>query len=236
MPRREELAVAATQTTGEMCMAFSTPSQEESEARLREAQSKIAEQLPDATLAAWWRERVDVAPERIVVRTDDRELTYREFDALVGKVVRWGRALELHHGDTVAIQLPAGPAFLALILGMAELGVRLSLLGTGLRGRSLRHALHEIPPRHVITTINLRDEIDRVDAVPTTSIHALAGTTDDVAAGLEALDALLASAPMSPPDSEKNAHDRPSGSTAEPDDTLFYIFTSGTTGLPKATR
>ncbi|MSW92670.1 MAG: AMP-binding protein [Actinobacteria bacterium] len=113
------------------------PTPDESEARLREVQAKIAARTPDATLAQWWSGRVEVASTRVMVCTDDRALTYGEFDTLVQRVANWGSVRGLESGDTVALQLPTGPAFLALILAMGELGVCMSLLGTGLRGASL---------------------------------------------------------------------------------------------------
>ena len=63
-----------------------------------------------------------------------------------------------------------------------------------------------------------------------------AGTTDDDASGLDALDALLEAGATSAHGPDAGERARPDRAVVTPDDTLFYIFTSGTTGLPKATR
>jgi len=241
------------------------PTPEESEARLAAVQQKIASRLTDQTLADWWQVRVDRTPDRRALRTDARDLTFQEVDRLASRVASWAREAGLGAGDTVAIQLPAGPAFLALILGLAKVGAQLSLLGTGLRGRSLGHALREIPPRLVVTTAEGRDEIlkldDPVDRLDV-AIHVLASREEAVgeerpggaADDLDALEILIANAASAGSRATSIRIGRVEGvgpigrvgldaaaaDTARapvgPDDTLFYIFTSGTTGLPKATR
>lgn len=216
----------------------------ESEARLAAVRAKIAERISDATLGGWWQERLRLAPERPAIRTDARVLDYQSFDAFVARVAYWAREAGLRPGDAVALQLPASPAFLALILGLAEAGARLSLLGTALRGRSLAHALHEIPVALVVTTAEVAPELERLGVLPAGAIRVL-----DPIDALEALDALLErdGVPTSALDAALAA--RVAGiagagpataivanDSISPDDTLFYIFTSGTTGLPKATR
>ncbi|MFO0691630.1 MAG: AMP-binding protein [Myxococcota bacterium] len=229
------------------------PTRAESEARLAAVRAKIAERVSDATLGEWWAERVRLAADRPVVRTDDRVLTYHDFDRLVARVAFWARATGLRPGDTVGLQLPASPAFLALILGLAEAGARLSLLGTGLRGRSLAHALDEVPVARLVTTPEIASEIARgtaqADAArPPLAIHTLELDAregrapedgDHARDPLDALDRLLAreGVPESATAAALAARAQEASRTKpSPDDTLFSIFTSGTTGLPKATR
>ncbi|MBK7952214.1 MAG: long-chain-acyl-CoA synthetase [Deltaproteobacteria bacterium] len=229
-----------------MTNAVSLPTRAESEARLAAVRAKIAERLSDATLAAFWQERVRLAPGRPVIRTDARTLDYQAFDTFVARVARWARAAGLRPGDAVALQLPASPAFLALLLGLAEAGARLSLLGTGLRGRSLAHALREIPVSLAVTTAEVAPELESLGVLSVEAIHVLASVDapdhrvppdhrDAPGPGdpLDALDALLTRGGVPP----SRAFPRTaSNDSISPDDTLFYIFTSGTTGLPKATR
>lgn len=209
----------------------SLPTREQTEARLSEVQRQIGQRITNESLATWWSGRVAANPDNVAVRTDTSALRYRDLDALAERVAARAHELGVRPGEVVAIQLPASAAFLALILGLAKLGARLSLLGTALRGRSLAHALQEVPSRVVITTPEGSDAIAAVakGEGPTLVALDVAAAPDDAPddSGLAALEAWLEAAP--------GVEARPAFEQ-RPSDTLFYIFTSGTTGLPKATQ
>jgi len=207
------------------------PSRRQTDERLAAVEARIAERLTEATLPAWWSARVAQTPDSVVVRTDLGPITYRELDGLADRVAHAAGSAGLRSGDVAGIQLPSSAAFLVLILGLAKLGARLSLLSTGLRGGSLRHALVEVPPRLLFTTPGGREAIGRLEgiATPRSVVLEEEGAGDASASGLGAVEAWLARSP-SP------AHRGRETGLPGPDATLFYIFTSGTTGLPKATQ
>lgn len=194
----------------------------------------MAERATEATLPDWWAERVAVSPGATVLRTAKREISYCELDHLSDRIASAAPSLGLSPRTTVAIQLPASAAFLALILGFAKAGVRCSLLSPGLRGRSLRHALQEVSTAALVTGPRGRDAAAgsgvSVDGI---AVLALDGMSEDRQplddGGIGAVETWLEGARLQ--DALPDEVDRPG-----PDETLFYIFTSGTTGLPKATQ
>ncbi len=209
------------------------PSIQESEARLQAIGARMGDRMADVggSLPEWWERRAEKAGDRPLIKRDTHSLSYREFDALTRRIAARGHALGIGTGDTIAISLPACAAFLALVLGLSRLGARFSLLSTGLRGRSLRHALEEVPSTHLFTDPSGDRAVADLDgfASPPRIVLDLengggAWLPDSGLTGVE--DWLEGNASSVPP----TAPPRPA------DETLFYIFTSGTTGLPKATQ
>ena len=222
-------------------LAPALPTREESQARFAEFGQRVVSRLPAASLSAWWADRVASTPDNIVVKTDVRALSYAELDAVADRVALATHRQGVESGDVIALQLSSSAAFLALILGASKLGVRISLLGPNLRGRSLLHALAEIPPCLVFTTPTGRSAIDALDEFEVPPLIELTIDTTDLAApsdsGLGALEAWTATVLGTGGDSGPIGAEAPrAGLTQSPDETLFYIFTSGTTGLPKATQ
>jgi fatty-acyl-CoA synthase len=209
------------------------PSRQASLERLAALGARIEARTRVATLPQWWEERVSLHPDHVVLRTPTRTLSYRELDQLSDRVARAAYAEGVRPGDAVGLQLPASGVFLALILGLAKAGARLALLSPGLRGRSLRHALTEIPTTLLITS---GEGARAAAALEDFSPPRIVVLDDPEAAArapteppLEVLERWLEPFPVA-------VERLPPTPARSPDETLFYIFTSGTTGLPKATQ
>ena len=212
------------------------PTREESDARFADFGQQMAQRLQSVTLARWWAERVARTPDNVALKTDVCELTYAQLDALTDRVARAVEQIGVEPGEVVAIQLPSSAAFLALILGACKVGVRISLLSPSLRGRSLRHALEEVPPRVVFTTPSAHAAICDLEGfeMPVVAEFDVDATVTDspTDAGLGVVEDWVADLDTIADTSGWSA----SGLTRDARETLFYIFTSGTTGLPKATQ
>ena len=220
--------------------SISLPTPKESEARLAEVGRQIFERLPTGSLSSWWGERVAKNPDNLVLKTDQRSLTYGELDALTYRIARATYRMGLRRGEVVALQLPSSAAFLVLILGLGKIGVRLSLLSPSLRGGSLRHALNEIPPRIMFTTPSSHTAIRSLECGERPKVVELQVEPTDLAApsdsGLAQIEAWLGGLELDCATGSEAPEWEAAGHTQSPDETLFYIFTSGTTGLPKATQ
>ena len=207
-------------------------SREETQARLdRRAEAGRAHPLDGNYLVA------DRIEQRVAERADhpfliygDLVLTYAEANAEMNRIAHAIAGLGLTAGDTCALYMENRPAFLITAFGLAKLGVQVALLNYDATGKALEHALSVTGAKAVIVGEErlanfegadlggrplwlLRDP----DAAP--SAHKHLATLD--------LSALAPSQPTGNPPASLRA-----GLTAGSN--AFYIFTSGTTGLPKA--
>src|SRR6185369_14493250 len=126
------------------------------------------------------------------------------------------------------------PEFIVAWLGLAKLGVTVALLNTQIRGDVLRGALATTGAALLIVGSELADAV--LDAGGAAAIATVLVYGDPAApprpldrSGFTTLDPLLAAASDADPDPGVRAELRGG-------DDLFHIFTSGTTGLPKAAR
>lgn len=180
-------------------------------------------------------------PDAPFVRTAQRSVSYRAMNALANGSAHAAYGLGLRRGDVVALLMENRPEFLATWLGLAKLGVTTALLNTQLRGTALRHALAAARPRLVVAGSECAAALDRlgdevgvrvlVAADPASAAgepERRRGTTR-VVAEADSWDAKLAAASDADPDPAWRA-----GLVAGDD--VFFVYTSGTTGLPKAAR
>lgn len=170
--------------------------------------------------------------QRVCLHYGEQRFTYAELNAGANRLAHVAHTLGLRRGDVVAIALENRPAFFQAWLGLSKLGVVVAFLNTHLSGKALRHALEVTGARTVIVGEECLPQF------LTTELPAgLSGwlwpdperPADPAAHAWCArkLDADLVDAPCENPPAAWRE-----GLTAG--DTAQYIFTSGTTGLPKA--
>ena len=144
-------------------------------------------------------------------------LTYAGLAARSRQYTRWALAEGLGHGDRVALLAANGPDYLAFWAGVSRAGVIVGLVNTNLRGDALKHGLAVSEPKRIVADPALFDAAAAVLA-DTGGLRRLGGGDLDPEA--------FSGAPLG------KAGFFPAGR----DDTALHIFTSGTTGLPKAAR
>jgi fatty-acyl-CoA synthase len=164
-------------------------------------------------------------PDALAILYQDRTVTYRAMNEHANRYARWARAQGLKRGDVVALLMENRPEYLFAWLGMAKLGVVSALINTNLRGAALAHCISIAGACHAIVGSELAQAFQAalplIEAAPQGWIVADEGATPGN------LDTALAS--QSPDNPEPSAR---AGLTCK--NKAFYIFTSGTTGLPKA--
>ena len=177
------------------------------------------------TLADVIERQVDRTPLAEALRSDAGIITYRELDERANQYAHWARSSGVEAGDVVGLLLPNEPDFVFALLGLAKLGATSALLNTNLQGRALAHCVNLAQPGHLIVSPELantytsaRAELDR-----TPTPWFVGGEAQDG----EDLAAAVSSSPTDRPDRSIRA-----GIGAQ--DRLCYIYTSGTSGLPKA--
>ncbi len=160
--------------------------------------------------------------------TSKREsLTYRELAEHSRRYARWAMAQGVRKGDVVALLMSNRPEYVAIWLGVIRAGGTVALLNTNLTGQALASCVDSVAPKYAIVAGDLVDAWTSTDAhrktAPGVWLHGEAGR------------------PLSHPrlDTAVGAFDGGPLTDAErPDITIedkaLFIFTSGTTGLPKA--
>ncbi len=158
----------------------------------------------------------------------DREcFTYRTLAERSNQYAKWALDQELAKGDAVCLFMPNRPEYLAAWLGITKVGGAVALLNTNLQSSSLAHSINIVEPRHVIAAAELVDclttAIPYLTAPPTIWIHG----------------AHNADAPFRRIDRYLDQYGGETLSKAErrlptTEDRALYMYTSGTTGLPKA--
>ena len=201
-------------------------------AKLSQLSSATLRHTPRQTYTVGDRieERAASHPDRIFLFSEDRRVTYGEFNEAANRVAHAAREAGLRRGDTAALLMQNRPEFLSSWAGLAKLGVTTALLNTHARGDPLRHALAETGARVLLAGGEcLANAASLGDGNWRLLVHRDAAEPVDLPAGAADWTGTLARMPDENPDRAVRA-----GLVAGDD--LFHIFTSGTTGLPKAAR
>ncbi|KAM9294592.1 long-chain fatty acid transport protein 3 [Gastrophryne carolinensis] len=169
-------------------------------------------------------------PDSTFLLYREQRITYRQLDRTANRAAN----VLLPHtrpGDTVALLLPSDPRFLAAWFALAKVGAIAAFLNTNVRRGALRHCLEASRARGLITSPELFGAVQEIIAEVREMGVAVwvMGAGDDYSGDIRDLHALMEEAPETPPPAHL-------GVPKNPTDTAICIFTSGTTGLPKAAR
>mgnify|MGYP002006481558 CR=1 FL=1 len=96
------------------------------------------------------------------VLQDDRELTYKQFNAWANRIADYLASIGLKKGDTVAVDVENRPELLATVLGCAKLGVCSALINTSQKGKVLTHSFNLVEPKAAIIGQELVEVIQEV--------------------------------------------------------------------------
>jgi len=167
-----------------------------------------------------WRDRPALSFER-------QGITYGEMDALANRVAHWAQSSGLAAGAVAALMTPNRLEYLPIWFGLSKVGVVTALINDQLTGDALTHCLEAAGVQLCIvdddTSAALEGVRDRLArTTPVWTLGSPHGDQHDLAQALKSCSPLR-------PDRKRRA-----GLTGA--DTALYIFTSGTTGLPKAAR
>lgn len=174
----------------------------------------------------WYLERnARLRPEAIAIKFGDLRYTWAQFNAEANRVAAGFSAHGVQAGDCVALLLENSPQALFLLAGLNKVGIISSLLNCQLSGEALVHVMRSGSPRMVVADAEFI-------ATAKAAIAVLAGEGGTIR--------LLCSESGSDvvpdfttllPDSAAN----PTGTASQrADAVMMYLYTSGTTGLPKA--
>lgn len=170
---------------------------------------------------------VDRWRTRPALSFEGASLTFGELDSLANRCAHWARAQGLGRGDTVALILPNRLEYLALWYGLTKVGLTAALINNQLTGMALAHCFNISGAGHCVVDAQTAGSLESARGLLDRAVKVWT-LSDPAGDQLDLRTALEAQSPVRPGRSAR------SGMTAR--DTALYIFTSGTTGLPKAAR
>ena len=171
---------------------------------------------------------VDKWRDRSAITFEGKTVTYAELDAMANRYAHWAKGQGITRGQTVALFMPNRLEYMAIWYGLTKVGVATALINNQLTGAALAHCLKISQAMHCIVDPETSPCFEDVKGQLDRHMHqwvlgAAHGDQRDLVKALKSCSQLR-------PDRE-TARD---GLIAR--DTALFIFTSGTTGLPKAAR
>ena len=147
---------------------------------------------------------------RVAMRMDDAEWTYRDLADMVNRSAAQLASHGVTRGSRIALSAGISPEFVAAVFAAFHLGAAVVMVSTAWRDREVDHALTLTEPTHFITDGSGATDIAR-------------RITDRPVLHVDDLRLAPVAAPQPP-------------AAVDLDDVIVMVFSSGTTGLPKAVR
>jgi fatty-acyl-CoA synthase len=160
-----------------------------------------------------FQERAARYADRAFVRFGDEQLTYRQANETVNRYAAVLAARGVGHGDVVGVMLRNSPNAVLLMLAVVKCGAIAGMLNYHQHDNALKHSIGLLSAKVVVA------ETDLVEPINASGADAAGLMT------VEEFERLAATAPTSNPATTAAVLAK---------DKAFYIFTSGTTGMPKA--
>nr|XP_060636669.1 long-chain fatty acid transport protein 2-like [Anolis sagrei ordinatus] len=184
---------------------------------------------PPFTILDIFLEKVQKQPEKPLILFEEEVYTYRDIDNWSSKVAR---VLQSHVGlkerETVAVFLKNVPAYLWIWMGLEKIGCTMACVNYNIRSKSLLHVISSCEAKVLLTTPDFQSAIE--DILPTLNnkgVRIFYLSDDSPTEGVEALRGQIKSSSAEPVPASFRANVTSKSAS-------LYIFTSGTTGLPKA--
>jgi long-chain acyl-CoA synthetase len=158
-------------------------------------------------------------PQGVALISGEESITYRDLDALVGRVAGGLKALGVEKGDRVAMVLGNSIEFVVVLFAIARLGAVSVPLNIRHQLAENRHIIEDCGAQVVVHEYDLSDRVPASDTLPSLK-HAIAVGRDGRAP--------LADFLHTPPVTVVKE--------VEEEDTATILYTSGTTGRPKGAK
>lgn len=203
-------------------------------ARLMRGASRVAGFARDLeyTVPDRLEERAGDHPDTPFIIFEEEKITFAQANLRANRVANAALAAGLKRGDVVALMMLNRPDFVLIWLGLSKIGVVTALINTSATGDVLAHALAQVNARALIVDAELGQAVADLapeQRSPLVWVQTEEGRQPFTLAGAEDFNAAVAAASDANPSREHRA----GIVMSEP---LYLIFTSGTTGLPKAAK
>jgi len=196
-----------------------------------------------------WEETVDQFRDKPCVYFEDQVWSFRELDGFSNRVAHYFLSRQDEETSTtaaaakrpvVALMMESRPEFVGFWLGLSKIDIPTALLNNKLRLQSIAHSLQEVEARFFIYDVAHRPCVDAAKSLFPPGVVLLCfnpapvvcGALNPEIPGVELEEDADFKARLFTCSSQPVPCHRRAKSTFG--DVLLYIFTSGTTGLPKA--
>jgi len=171
-------------------------------------------------------------PDHIAIRYQQQRISYRQLNEKVNQLAHYFASQGISHGDTVGVMLENRPETLLAVLATVKLGAIASMFNTSQRGEVLEHSINLVKPKLLVVGEEMLGNMATVEhALPAALKMQLyfwqdgADSQHECPGHYQNLEQVIASQEQNNPASTQQVK------MHQP---CYYIFTSGTTGLPKA--
>ncbi len=165
------------------------------------------------SIGSVFQDRAAQYGDRVFLKFEDQKITYRQANETVNRYAAVLAARGVGHGDVVGIMLRNSPDSVLLMLATVKCGATAGMLNYHQRGKVLAHSIGLLSAKAIVA------ESDLVEPITESGVAT---------AGLVTVEELKQAATTAPTTN-------PAATAAVlAKDKAFYIFTSGTTGMPKA--
>uniref|UniRef100_A0ABM5GSB3 long-chain-fatty-acid--CoA ligase n=1 Tax=Pogona vitticeps TaxID=103695 RepID=A0ABM5GSB3_9SAUR len=184
---------------------------------------------PPVTFLEVFLAKVQKHPRKPLILFGEEVYSYREIDRRSSQAARVFQGhLGLKEGDTVAVFLKNCPAYLWVWMGLEKIGCTMACVNYSIRSKSLLHVLKSCAAKVLLTTPDFQAAIEEVlPALRENGVQVFSLSDDSPTESVEGLLGHIKSSSAEPVPVSCRAN-----ITAK--STSLNIFTSGTTGLPKA--
>ncbi|MGO3691525.1 long-chain-acyl-CoA synthetase [Marinobacter sp.] len=186
------------------------------------------------TLGTLVKNNAEKHRDRPAILFEDFSITWGDFNSWSNRIAGYFQAQGLKKGDSIAIFLENRPEVLAVVAGAAKIGVACAMLNTSQKGKVLEHSANLVNPKMVVVGEELAAAFDDVKGnlqldhptpflflADTNTLNTFGDAPSDYANMAQQVSTFSSNNPV--------LSDPPRAG-----DTAIYLFTSGTTGLPKA--
>ncbi|RHY17983.1 hypothetical protein DYB25_000139 [Aphanomyces astaci] len=179
-------------------------------------------------VADLWEELVDAMPSKVLVMFEGKKYTAVQLETEANRIAHWAMSVGLTPGSIVALLMENRPEFLTTWIGLSKVGVVAALINTHVAEEGLLHCINVSDASVVIFGAECTEQMHRVlDRLPP-RISGLYATSSPPLFARSLDEDLKRVSSLRPLASQRQS--------VSSNDMMLLIFTSGTTGWPKAAR